>query len=152
MTEILKDILISVGEIDRYYEESPVNLWRAKRIRDTGSLFGLVEKEKILSNGQIRPADITIAVKNGVKWVSCKPTPRGISTFDKPNTFKGSSWEYYKIPHGTVLPAGLAIVKDKFNHRIGATHYTIAPAYDMPLTSFKKLLDQLALLVVRDAI
>ncbi len=152
MTEILKDILISAGEIDRYYEESPVNLWRAKRIRDTGSLFGLVEKEKILSNGQVRPADITIVVKNGIKWVSCKPTPRGISTFDQPNTFKGSSWEYYKVPHGTVLPAGLAIVKDKFNHRIGATHYTIAPAYDMPLTSFKKLLDQLALLVVRDAI
>ncbi len=152
MTEILKDILISAGEIDRYYEESPVNLWRAKRIRDTGSLFGLVEKEKVLSNGQVRPADITIVVKKGIKWVSCKPTPRGISTFDKPNTFKGHSWEYYKIPHGTTLPAGLAIVKDKFNRRIGATHYTIAPAYDMPLTSFKKLLDQLALLVVRDAI
>lgn len=152
MTEILKDILISVGEIDRYYEESPANLWRAKRIRDTGSLFGLIEKEKILSNGQVRPADITIVVKNGIKWVSCKPTPRGISTFDKPNTFKGSSWEYYKIPRGTILPAGLAIVKDKFNHRIGATHYTIAPAYDMPLTSFKKLLDYLALLVVRNAV
>lgn len=152
MTEILKDILISVGDIDRYYEESPVNLWRAKRTRDTGLLFGLVENDKILSNGQVRPADITIIVKNGVRWVSCKLTPRGISTFDMPNTFKGSSWEYYKIPRGTVLPAGLAIVRDKYNHRIGATHYTIAPAYDMPLTRFKTLLDQLAMLVVREAV
>ena len=152
MTEILKDILISAGDIDRYYESAPVNLWRAKRITDRGALFGLVERDKILSNGQLRTADITISVKDGVEWVSCKPSPRGISAFDKPNTFKGSSWEYYKIPSGTVLPAGLAIVKDKFNARMGATHYTIAPAYDMPLSRFKALLDLLATRVVRAAI
>lgn len=92
MTEILKDILFSTGDIDRYYESAPVNLWRAKRITDRGALFGLVERDKILSNGQLRAADITISVKDGVKWVSCKHSPRGISTFDKPNTFKGSSW------------------------------------------------------------
>lgn len=152
MTEILKDILISTGNIDRYYESAPVNLWRAKRITDRGPLFGLVERDTILSNGQLRAADITISVKDGVKWVSCKLSPRGISTFDKPNTFKGSSWEYYKIPRGTILPAGLAIVKDRFSSRMGATHYTIAPAYDMPLSRFKALLDILATRVVRAAI
>jgi hypothetical protein len=152
MTEILKDILISAGDIDRYFEQSPVNLWRAKRTTDKGSLFGLVEEDKVLSNGQLRPADITISEKNGVKWVSCRPSPRGISTFDKPNTFKGNSWEYYKIPEGTTLPSGLAIVKDKFNSRISATHYTIAPAYDMPLSLFRSLLNDLAANVVREAI
>ncbi len=152
MIEVLKDILISSGNIDQYYEEAPVNLWRAKKIRNKGSLFGLVEQDQILSNGQIRPADITIFNKNGAKWVTCRPSPRGISTFDKPNTFKGNSWEYYKIPCGTVLPTGLAIIKDKFNRRIGATHYTIAPAYDMPLFHFKSLLNRLAILVVREAV
>lgn len=150
MTKVLMDILISSGDIDRYYEATPVNLWRAKRIKDTGTIFGLIESDKILSNGQVRPADITITVKNGKEWVSCKPTPRGISTFDKPNIFKGSSWEYYKIPKGTTLPPGLAIIKDKLNRRMGATHYTIAPSYDMPLHQFKLLLDNLAILLVKE--
>lgn len=148
--EILKDVLISAGDIDKYYENSPVNLWRAKRVNDSGSLFGLVEEDKVLSNGKVRPADITIMQKGGEPWVSCRPSPRGISTFDKPNVFKGNSWEYYKIPQGTKLPSGLAIVKDRFNSRMGATHYTLAPAYDMPLVQFKRLLNQLATLVKRD--
>ncbi|MFP6845551.1 MAG: hypothetical protein VB958_10105 [Thalassolituus sp.] len=152
MTEIVKDILISNGDIDRYFEKSQINLWQAKRVSDRGTLFRLVEDNKILSNGQPRSADISISVKVGVKWVSCRLTPRGISTFDKPNTFKGSSWEYYKIPKGTVLPVGLAIVKDRFNERVGATHYTIAPAYDMPLSQFKNLLNQLAVKVIKEAI
>lgn len=149
--EILKDILITAGNIDKYYENSPVNLWRAKRVNDSGSLFGLVEEDKVLSNGKVRPADITIRQKGGEYWVSCRPSPRGISTFDKPNVFKGNSWEYYKIPQGTQLPAGLAIVKDSFNSRMGSTHYTLAPAYDMPLAQFKRLLNQLATLIKRDA-
>lgn len=152
MTEILKDILISAGDIDRYFEQSPVNLWRARRTTDKGSLFGLVEDDKVLSNGQLRPADIKISEKDGVKWVSCRPSPRGISTFDKPNTFKGNSWEYYKIPEGTTLPSGLALVKDKFNSRLSATHYTIAPAHDMPLSLFRSLLNDLATILVREAI
>jgi len=152
MDKLLKDVLISAGDIDRYYEETPVNLWRAKKIKDKGTVFGLVDNNKILSNGKVRPADITIILKNGVKWVTCKPSPRGLSTFDKPNIFKGSSWEYYKIPKGTKLPAGLAIVRDKYNRRIGATHYTIAPAHDMPLSNFKLLLDRLAVLVLKVAV
>ena len=150
MQELLKDILIEAGEIDKYYEDTPVNLWRAKKKNDKCSLFGMVEEDKILSNGKLRPADITIEDRHGMKWVCCKPSPRGISTFDKPYTFKGASWEYYKIPMGTKLPGGLAIVKDNFNRRMTATHYTIAPAYDMPLKQFKSLLNQLALLVKKE--
>jgi hypothetical protein len=105
----------------------------------------------VLSNGQVRPADITLETRNSVKWVLCRPSPRGLSTFDAPNVFKGTSWEYYRIPKGTQLPLGVAIVRDRFNPRLDATHYTIAPAHDMPLDQFKNLLDQLALLLIREA-
>ena len=151
MSEVLRDILIAVGDVDRYYETAPVNLWRARRLRPAGTVFGLVETDMVLSNGQVRPPDITIETRNGAKWVLCRPSPRGLSTFDAPNVFKGTSWEYYRIPKGTQLPHGLAIVKDKFNPRLSATHYTIAPAHDMPLDQFKGLLDQLALLLIREA-
>jgi hypothetical protein len=50
-----------------------------------------------------------------------------------------------------VLPNGLAIVKDNFNPRLGATHYTIAPAHDMPLEQFKMLLNQLAMNAIKEA-
>lgn len=148
MSDTLKIILIDAGKIDQYYEETPVNLWRAQRISDTGSIFSLVEKEIVRSNGNIRPTDITIEDQGGEKWVRCKPSPRGISTFDKPDVFKGKSWGYYIIPAGTILPIGLAIVRDNYNARLGATHYSIAPASDMPLENFKALLDQLARLVM----
>jgi len=82
--------------------------------------------------------------------VPCGPAPQGLSTFDAPKTFSGTSWYYYKIPKGTVLPLGLAIVKDKYNSRLGATHYTIAPAWDMRLNDFKKLLNRLASAIKRD--
>ena len=142
--EVLKDIFILKGEIDKYYEEAPVTLWRAKKKNGNGSIFELIEKDKMLSNGRPRPSDVRIESRNGMGWVYCKPVPRGISTFDKSNIFKGK-WEYYKIPQGTKLPLGLAIVKDKFNPRLKATHYTIAPARDMPLDYFKQLLNELAL-------
>ncbi|WP_445936756.1 Tse2 family ADP-ribosyltransferase toxin [Pseudoalteromonas sp. N1230-9] len=51
---------------------------------------------------------------------------------------------------GTPLPKGLAIIKDNYNSRLGAYHYTIAPAYNMPLTVFKLLLNQLAKSVVKE--
>jgi hypothetical protein len=148
---VLRDVLIEAGELDRYYETVPTNLWRARRVRDRGSLLGLVEEEFILSNGRPRPADITIEIRGGAKWVTCRPFPRGISTFDRPNVFSGTSWEYYKIPAGTVLPRGLAIVRDSYRERVRATHHTIAPAWDMPLATFKALLDELAQLIAAGA-
>jgi hypothetical protein len=150
MQTVLRDVLIAAGQIDKYYESAPANLWRAKRKSDKGALFGLADSDKVLSNGKVRSADITIEIRHGVKWVSCKEFPRGISTFDAPNTFRGLSWDYYKIPKGTQLPHGLAIVKDNYNSRMMATHYTVAPAFDMPLSQFRGLLDKLALLVRRE--
>lgn len=145
--ETLQDILLATGDIDRFFgRNTPVDLWRAKKFKDLGPLFQLVEEEVSRPRGAPRKPDITI--END--WVRVRSRPRGISTFDRPDTFKGD-WRYYKIPAGTVLPLGLVIVKDSYNPVFGATHYTIAPAHDMPLAQFKRLLTQLAQLLERDS-
>lgn len=64
---------------------------------------------------------------------------------------RGAGWLYYKIPQGTVLPRGLAVVKDAYNEQMQATHYTIAPAHEMPVVLFKLLLDQLAANALRES-
>lgn len=145
--ELLKDVLIELGCIERYFgNRAPVNLWRAKKVKaPIQELFTLVESEVIRPRGAPRQPDITI--END--WVKVRNRPRGISTFDKPDTFKGK-WEYFKIPAGTVLPEGLAIVKDSYNKAFGATHYTIAPDYDMSLTLFKKKLNDLLALITAE--
>lgn len=38
------------------------------------------------------------------------------------------------MPEGTKLPSGLEIIKDKYKPRMSATHYTLAPACDMPFS------------------
>lgn len=150
---VLKDVLIQTGKIDRYFEGSvPADLWRAKNRKSSGAVFDFIEENTMLSNGRPRQADIKIESKNGVKWVSVKQQPRGISTFDRAGLPKGKDWEYYRIPKGTVLPAGLAIVKDQFNTKFQSTHYTIAPAYDMPLAQFKSLLVFLSQRIIKEAV
>lgn len=116
-----------------FTDNSLPNLWRANRVKDNGSLFGLVEKDKRLSNGQVRNR------------------PRGISTFDWPNTFKGH-WEYYKLPGGSSLPKGLVIMKDSYNPIFKTTHHTIAPEMDMSLIRFKLLLNQLTSMIEKDEV
>ena len=49
------------------------------------------------------------------------------------------------------MPDGLAIVQDSFNESFQATHYTIAPAYDMPVTRFRNLLSELAKSAIKEA-
>lgn len=150
---VLKDVFIKKDRIDRYYEgATPVSLWRALNVKRNLHPFEFVEKPHMLSNGRPRPADIKIEVFRGEKWVRVKERPRGISTFDKPGVPAGKNWEYYKIPKGTILPYGLAIVKDEYNARFNATHYTIAPAFDMSLKSFKSLLNQLAQMLILEAV
>jgi len=149
----LKDVLISKGKLDRYFEGNvPVNLWRALNRKANQGVFDFVEQPMVLSNGRPRPADIKIESRAGVKWVCVKERPRGLSTFDKPGLPKGKDWDYYKIPKGTTLPEGIAIVKDEFNTRFDAHHYTIAPAYDMPLSQFKAKLSQLASQLIKEVI
>jgi hypothetical protein len=150
---ILKDVLIARDQVDRYFEGvTPLNLWRALNVRLNQHPFQFVEDPFVLSNGRPRPADITIETVSGQKWVKITDRPRGISTFDKPGVPRGKNWEYYRIPMGTRLPDGLAIVRDEFNENFGATHYTIAPAFDMPLARFKMLLNQMAQQIIREAV
>jgi len=151
--KVLRDVLIQAGQIDKYFDgHAPVTLWRAKRKDAPGEVFDVVEKPLYRPGGIPRPADIRVEQrKDGTKWVRVEYFPRGVSTFDAPHTFKGSSWEYYRIEAGTELPDGLAIVKDGYNRTYGANHYTIAPAWDMPLDHFKSLLRQLATKLIREA-
>jgi hypothetical protein len=148
--KVLRDVLIEAGELNRYFDgRVPVTVWRAKKKHDP-VVFDLVEEAMLTARGP-RQADITIeAAASGEKWVRVKPSPRGASTFDKPNVFKGSGWEYYRLQAGTQLPLGIAIVRDNFNPRFQATHFTIAPAFDMPLSTFRGLLQQLATGLVRE--
>lgn len=138
---ILKDVFISQGDLERYFEDYvPVNLWRGLNVKKNVGLFDLVEKPFKMSNGIVRKLDINI--DNG--WVRVKDWPRGVSTFDRQGVPGGKDWAHYRIPAGTKLPKGIAIVKDSYNESFQATHYTIAPAHDMLLNSFKMLLNELA--------
>lgn len=149
---VLKDVLISKGQVEKLFEGyMPINLWRALNRKSGMAVFDFIEEPMMLSNGRPRPADIKIELRGGVKWVCINKRPRGISTFDKSGLPTGKDWEYYKIPKGTVLPDGIAIVKDEYNTAFGATHYTIAPAYDMPLSQFKLKLEQLAAKLLKEA-
>ena len=50
---ILKDVLISRNEIERYFEGRVlVNLWRALNVRRKSSLFELIESDMLLKNGR----------------------------------------------------------------------------------------------------
>lgn len=148
---VLKDVLISKSQLDRYFEGSvPVNLWRAMNMKASGHPFEFIESPTVLSNGRPRRADIKIEVVQGEQWVRINNRPRGISTFDSPGAPAGKNWAYFRIPKGTVLPYGLAIVRDEYNTVYEATHYTLAPAFDMPLARFKLLLKQLAFSLVRE--
>ncbi|WP_226664739.1 hypothetical protein [Microbulbifer aggregans] len=151
--KVLKDVLIEKGRLERYFEGSvPKDLWRALNRKQGGSPFDFVEKAYKLSNGRPRPADIKIEHQNGEPWVFIKDRPRGLSTFDKKGVPTGKDWEYFKIPGGTDLPEGLAIVEDEYNERFKATHFTIAPAYDMPLAQFKNKLKLLANKLIKEAV
>ena len=149
---LLKDVLLDKGQIHNYYEgKVPLNLWRGLNVKKGMELFELIEDTLLLLNGRPRPADITIKGMGADARVLVKGRPRGISTFDRPGILQGPNWQHYRIPESTPLPSGLAIVKDQYNPRFGAYHYTIAPAYDMPLSKFKLLLSKLAKLAVREA-
>ncbi len=147
-TTVLKDVFISIGELEKYYEGFvPINLWRGLNIKRNAGLFDLIQTPFKMSNGRIRKPDITI--ENG--WVKIKHWPRGISTFDQPGVPKGKDWVHYKIPAGTKIPKGLAIVKDSYNDSVKATHYTIAPAHDMPISAFKSLLNKFSDSIMKEA-
>lgn len=53
---VLKDVLISKNQIDRYFEGAvPVNLWRALNVKRNIHPFEFVEKPLVFFNGRPRP-------------------------------------------------------------------------------------------------
>jgi len=95
-------------------------------------------KSFLLSDGRVRNEDIKTYKKNDILWVDCKSG--GISLFDK----KGipvKSWDYFIL--GPKIPFGLVITKDSYKKNFKATHYTIRPNWDMPVTNFCRLLDEM---------
>lgn len=147
----LREILNNAGKSNCYYEvRVPVDLWRAKKLGSIEPVFNLIEHRLVRNNGKIRPADVSLYERNGIEWISIKDRPRGLSVFDKKNVFSRGEWCYYKIPAGTILPSGLAIVDDGLNPAVGARHYTIAPSHDMPLSQFRQLLNVFAQNLVKE--
>lgn len=55
-------------------------------------------------------------------------------------------------PERDPIATRVAIVRDEFNTNYQATHYTIAPAFDMPLSRFKLLLNRLAQLILKEVV
>lgn len=123
--------------VEMYVKVIPVNLYRngAKNSSQLHKLRTMPPRTLEQS------FDIQIYKKHGVDYVS-KDTG-GISTFDREKPGFGAFW--WKIPKGTKIPSGLRVSMD-FNPKPSAnpTHYTIRPLFDMPLTQYVSLLEELA--------
>lgn len=142
----LEDILISRNELEKLYTGSiTLHLWRAVRKGEgpAGVLHPELEKRD-MGRGRIRQPDVETYTKNGCQWVRAK-VGMGVSLLDRKNAFPGAGWEYFVIPKGTEVPAGLVITKDHYIARYSATHYSVSPNFDMPASQFIRLLDILAM-------
>lgn len=73
----------------------------------------------------------------------------GFPFFDRAG-IPSKRWEYYKLLVGIKLPVGLVITKDDYKEKLKATHYTIRPNWDMPVTKFCMLLDELAAKLIKE--
>lgn len=117
-------------------------IYRGQKPLDKGKplLYPILKAFK-LSNGRNRDPDIITYQKNGEDWVDS--SKGGISLFDvlgKPVL----SWDYYKLDSKTKIPRGLVITRDAEKKDNIPVHYSIRPHWDMPLSKFCFLLDDLA--------
>lgn len=132
----------ALGELFDSKFDLNINLYRGDNPHNDDSIFYPILKSFLMSNGRVRDEDIQTYIKNGELWV--KSTTGGISLFDVLG-IPVKSWDYYLLSKGTKIPYGLVITKDDYKKRLKATHYTIRPNWDMPVTKFCILLDKLAL-------
>ena len=87
---------------------------------------------------------MTIKEIGGVDYVEAEPG-QGTSLFDKSGTFGFKHFDYFEIPAGTEIPAGLIIIRGEYDKKYEATHYSICPNHRMKKDLFVALLDLLAL-------
>lgn len=153
----VESVFLDLGELTRVYNsdrELTVSLWRALRtdVKTGGPLYPDFYRREIRA-GKFRQPDVTVREIGELECVIPKVYKKrpedvwkaqGTSLFDRPDTFAGNSWQYFEIPAGTKIPEGLIIIKDDYNERFRATHHSIVPNRAMPLTEFRRLLDQLA--------
>jgi len=132
----------TLGELFDSRFDLNINLYRGDNPHNEDSIFYPILKSFLMSNGRVRDEDIQTYNKNGELWV--KSTTGGISLFDVLG-IPVKSWDYYLLSKDTKIPYGLVITKDDYKKRLKATHYTIRPNWDMPVTKFCILLDKLAL-------
>jgi hypothetical protein len=132
----------ALGELFDSSFNLEINLYRGDNPHNNDSIFYPILKSFLLSNGRVRDEDIKTYKNNGELWVKCKTG--GISLFDVLG-IPVKSWDYYTLTKKTKIPFGLVITKDDYKKRLKATHYTIRPNWDMPVTNFCVLLDKLAI-------
>ncbi len=127
-----------LGELFDSKYDLDINLYRGNNPNNKNLVLYPILKAFLLSNGRIRKPDIKTYEKWGELWVDSKSG--GISLFDKIG-IPVKSWDYYLL--GEKIPHGLVITKDEWNRRFQATHYTIRPQWDMQVSKFCFLLDDL---------
>lgn len=145
----IESVLISQGDLERIYVgELKLFLWRSlhKEVQVTNPLYPDFEPREVRA-GIMRAPDVETKTISGKIYVIAK-LGQGTSLFDKPGTFGHKHWTYFEIPEGTEIPPGLIIVKDAYNKKYKATHYSLSPNSTMPKKRFTQLLDQL----VRNAV
>lgn len=132
----------ALGELFDSKYNLNVNLFRGRNPNNNDPILYPILKSFLLSNGKVRDEDIKTYSKNGVLWVKC--TGGGISLFDAFGC-PVKSWEYFTLAFNkTKIPKGLVITKDEWHKKFKCYHYTIRPNWDMPVTKFCMLLDELA--------
>lgn len=137
----------ALGELFDSKYDLNVNLYRGKNPNNNDPILYPILKSFLLSDGRVRDEDIKTYLKNDVLWVRCKTG--GISLFDAFGC-PVKSWEYFKFTFDTTkIPRGLVITKDDWHKRFKCFHYTIRPNWDMPVTKFCMLLDEMARQLVR---
>ena len=126
-----------------YFETLPVDLFR-----HGSTTSPQMTKPRTMPPRQLGEVhDVKVYDKNGEVWVDHHSG--GISLFNKPNQRFGNRW--WKLPKGSSIPAALRVSRDKgMNPVTGQIHYTVRPAYDMPLALFIQGLAALSTLAVPD--
>ena len=132
---------IELGELFDSKFNLNVNLFRGRNPNNKDPILYPILKSFLLSDGRLRNEDIKTYRKNGELWVNSKSG--GISLFDAKG-YPVKSWEYYLLTINTKIPFGLVITKDDFHRKFKCYHYTIRPNWDMPVSKFCMLLDELS--------
>jgi len=121
--------------INFYYDKSPRDLYRSGN--STSPRMDHVR----LSPPRLEEESHEVKVypgKDGQLWVDHRSG--GLSLFDAPSNRPGVKW--WKLPADTPISAGLLLTEDIHHHASTDTrkHYTLRPAYDMPLKTYVALL------------